>query len=138
MEKTLRTRDEAERLGMTHFYTGRACIRGHDALRYVSTGNCTACHNDRAKTRRTARNFRLQGFSTFTVRVPPELREAFLALVGGLGLEAQGPDVATAPPAAYSGPIVPPGPQLPPPPSPSPAWVPPPGFEYLTNPQGLP
>lgn len=45
----IKTRDEAFRAGDTYFYTGKPCMRGHLAVRYVSTNGCTACM-DRHKT----------------------------------------------------------------------------------------
>lgn len=39
------SRAQAASAGATHFFTGRPCKNGHVALRYVSTGNCTACQS---------------------------------------------------------------------------------------------
>jgi hypothetical protein len=37
------SKDEAQWLGQTHYYTGKPCRRGHRANRLVSTKNCTEC-----------------------------------------------------------------------------------------------
>lgn len=37
------TRKDAALAGAKRFYTGKPCIRGHLAIRYVSTGGCSAC-----------------------------------------------------------------------------------------------
>lgn len=40
------TRGGAAALGLKLFFTGKPCIRGHVARRYVSTGGCTVCHRE--------------------------------------------------------------------------------------------
>jgi len=42
-EMIKRTREEAWRNGFIRFYTGEACLHGHVAERYVSTGGCVEC-----------------------------------------------------------------------------------------------
>ncbi len=37
------SRVEAKNKSLNHFYTGKLCVHGHRALRFVSTGTCTAC-----------------------------------------------------------------------------------------------
>lgn len=37
------SKKEASRIGAKRFYTGRPCIHGHDAERYVTTGACIEC-----------------------------------------------------------------------------------------------
>lgn len=37
------TQREAARRGLTRFYTGRSCHRGHYAERYVAGGRCCEC-----------------------------------------------------------------------------------------------
>lgn len=37
------TKSEAATQGLTHYYTGKPCLRGHDSVRFVSTGQCRAC-----------------------------------------------------------------------------------------------
>lgn len=37
------TKAEARAQGVKHYFTGRACPRGHISLRYVSTGGCRGC-----------------------------------------------------------------------------------------------
>ncbi len=41
------SRKDARTLGMTVYRTGKPCSRGHTDFRYVSTGNCVACHKGR-------------------------------------------------------------------------------------------
>lgn len=49
MKFPLLTRIEAMNLGRKRFYTGVPCKYGHDAQRFVTTGNCVACNAARAK-----------------------------------------------------------------------------------------
>ncbi len=42
------SRDEALRKGLKRYFTGSPCKHGHTAQRFVSTGNCCACNNERA------------------------------------------------------------------------------------------
>lgn len=37
------SRDEARRRGLPWYYTGKPCVNGHDAQRYVSNQSCLAC-----------------------------------------------------------------------------------------------
>ena len=43
MAKALTPRAVSRTKGLRHYVTGRACIRGHMAPRYVSTGQCSVC-----------------------------------------------------------------------------------------------
>jgi hypothetical protein len=36
-------RTEAAKLGLTKFFTGRPCIKGHVTHRYTASGNCSKC-----------------------------------------------------------------------------------------------
>lgn len=36
---------EAKLIGLTHYFTGVACRRGHIGLRHVANNNCVACNN---------------------------------------------------------------------------------------------
>lgn len=38
------SQDAASCLGLTHFFTGKPCCRGHLAPRFVSNGTCLVCH----------------------------------------------------------------------------------------------
>lgn len=38
------TRYEAASRGLTYYYTGKPCARGHVTSRFVSSGNCLDCH----------------------------------------------------------------------------------------------
>ena len=37
------TRQEAKGLSLTHYYTGKECPKGHNGLRFTSTGSCVEC-----------------------------------------------------------------------------------------------
>jgi hypothetical protein len=37
------TRQQALAQGLTHYFTGKACKRGHHSVRYAKTGNCCEC-----------------------------------------------------------------------------------------------
>ena len=39
------TREEAQALGLTYYYTGHPCKHGHYARRYRSSGGCVECGN---------------------------------------------------------------------------------------------
>ena len=52
IEKLPRTRAEAAALGLTHYFTGKPCNRGHIAWRYVSTGHCVQCLAEKKKRER--------------------------------------------------------------------------------------
>lgn len=45
------SRQEAIQKGMTRYYTGKPCIRGHMSERMVSTKTCVDCKNEREKIR---------------------------------------------------------------------------------------
>ena len=45
------TRKQAREQGLTRFYTGKPCKRGHDSERQTSSGICCKCHCLRQKTR---------------------------------------------------------------------------------------
>lgn len=42
------SRQTALRLGLRHYFTGRACRHGHIAERFTSTADCTVCSCKRA------------------------------------------------------------------------------------------
>lgn len=42
---TIRSRDEAVKLGLKRFYTGRPCKKGHLVERFTSSGACMNCQN---------------------------------------------------------------------------------------------
>lgn len=54
-EKALRSRDEAKSLGLTRYFTGAPCNRGHIAERFVSIRHCVECRAEE-KRRAYARN----------------------------------------------------------------------------------
>ena len=41
---TIITRSEAKALGLTRYFTGLTCIRGHVSERWTSSSKCLACH----------------------------------------------------------------------------------------------
>jgi hypothetical protein len=41
-------RQAARRLGLRHYFTGKACKRGHVAERFTSTACCMACSREHA------------------------------------------------------------------------------------------
>lgn len=44
-------RKEAKALGLKRYSPGYSCVRGHASDRWVSTGDCIACHNERYRDR---------------------------------------------------------------------------------------
>jgi hypothetical protein len=46
------SRDEALRLGLKVFYTGKPCYRGHDSGRYVAESRCIVCNSINSKKHR--------------------------------------------------------------------------------------
>lgn len=50
------TRQEAQAAGVTRYYTGKPCIRGHVAMRLTSNGRCIECHRQKDKDRRNGVN----------------------------------------------------------------------------------
>lgn len=40
------SRTEAAKRGLTRYYTGRPCAKGHDAERYTTNGVCLMCNQD--------------------------------------------------------------------------------------------
>jgi hypothetical protein len=42
------SRTAAANLGRRHFYTGKPCVKGHVARRFVSTGVCMECNRARS------------------------------------------------------------------------------------------
>jgi hypothetical protein len=98
---TIVTRKAAHAAGLTHFYTGRPCGRGHDAPRFVSTGNCVQCGRENAASFRKdlQRNYvaRLRG--QFAYSLHPDDHAAALAFCQALDM-ARGvaPSLAPAQP----------------------------------------
>ena len=46
------SRNEAKMRQLTHYFTGTICLRGHNALRFVSSKQCTLCARELGKDRR--------------------------------------------------------------------------------------
>lgn len=77
------TRSEAHAQHRKRFYTGRPCIHGHDAQRFVTTGGCVACNAARSKL------FKLEENATqgrFVYPLHPEDYAAALAYCQGLDM----------------------------------------------------
>lgn len=53
--RILLTREEAATCGLSRFWTGRTCRRGHKAERFVSNGQCVTCNAEDAKFREKSR-----------------------------------------------------------------------------------
>lgn len=83
------TRNEARLGGFRLFFTGKPCSKGHVAERYVSSGACKACHEERETIRRQhVREFRQHISDSFPevvtlngLAVPAEYVDAILAVV---------------------------------------------------------
>jgi hypothetical protein len=99
-------RDAAAAMGET-LYLGRICRRGHEnAMRYVSTGQCTVCLREDNKRRaaqvRHNRNMAYRGAKTFSYALHPDDHAAALAYCQALdiarGRDPQVPAVVQSPP----------------------------------------
>lgn len=49
MESEIINRSQGKVLGLTRYFTGEPCLRGHIAERHVSNGNCCECHRLRSR-----------------------------------------------------------------------------------------
>lgn len=49
IEELPKRRIEAKKLGLTKYFTGNECHRGHVAYRYVASGTCSQCSSEKAK-----------------------------------------------------------------------------------------
>jgi hypothetical protein len=80
----VRTRDEAHKAGAAHYFTGKACKRGHYDQRSVASGVCVACN------RLYARKFRdtlVRGYAQFEVACHPEDAEIIKQFVAGINAQ---------------------------------------------------
>jgi hypothetical protein len=68
------SRQEALARGLTHFYTGKPCIRGHDAKRYASNKRCVTCANEHygKGTGRPRQDARAAGLKFYAGRACPQ------------------------------------------------------------------
>lgn len=86
------TRNEAILAGLKTYHTGRPCHKGHDALRYTSTGNCVECNKEKSGAYR--RNLALaiaagrDGRAVIKCKVVPEFVDALREYVTTLNLAA--------------------------------------------------
>lgn len=78
------SRKEASLAGRKRFFTGRPCVHGHIAQRFVTTGGCVACNTARAKTFASTKNVR-QG--RFFYPLHPDDMAAALAYCQALDLQ---------------------------------------------------
>jgi hypothetical protein len=57
-----KTRPEAKAQGLTRFYTGKPCHKGHDVLRLVHGGGCVECRRiyqrERGRKQRQSREYK--------------------------------------------------------------------------------
>ena len=88
----LLSRREAAASGLSRFYTGRTCERGHLAERYVSNRQCVACNAAEARRREAVRGVKDPSFRMYRNAV----RRAGMALKGVISpVAAVGCDHAT-------------------------------------------
>ena len=76
------SRKDALARGLVHFYTGKPCKHGHEAPRYVNSGQCVTCMKTRVSEynakykQRTVRICKVRSTSPryfkFAFEVPPE------------------------------------------------------------------
>jgi len=89
MKFDITTRRQAMERGLKRFYTGRPCIAGHDAQRFVTTGGCVACNAARSQLFRSSaqktQGSRLRGY--FTYDLDPADHAAALAFCQALDLQ---------------------------------------------------
>lgn len=82
IQRELISRDDAHAQGLSYFYTGKQCKRGHVDLRFVSNGGCKSCVN-RTKGR-VAHGPNVITFPHAFSGVPdPEERVEILKILGG-------------------------------------------------------
>lgn len=82
------SRNEAIRAGLFKYNTGKPCQRGHESLRYTSTGQCIECSARRTRSvtvelhekRRAAR----AGYLSVSIEVHPEDLRTVLDFVQAL------------------------------------------------------
>ena len=101
----VQTRKQAAAAGMTRYYTGRPCSKGHDAQRFTSTGVCVKCASDYVKQYqsrlRKETNSRRQGLFTYPSH-PDDMAE-LLAFAQLLDLRrGRVPHIPEPPPASMS------------------------------------
>lgn len=71
------TRAEAKAAGLSHYFSGKPCRKGHVAEHYVC-GGCVACHRLRAATYRTANREKLRAYNKAWCAVNPDKVRASL------------------------------------------------------------
>lgn len=82
------TRREAAEKGLTKYFTGRPCKRGHLTHRYVASGNCSKCSSLRgAKYSKTLQKTRKSvGLVEYNRTVPTALAETLDAVIAAYKL----------------------------------------------------
>ena len=73
------TRQEAKKRGLSRYYTGEPCQKGHLSERMVGNKNCLACHRERAERRRTTQGERVKTQKAADYRRHREARIAKVA-----------------------------------------------------------
>jgi hypothetical protein len=93
------TLSEAVSRGLTRYFTGKPCKRGHIAQRNTLTSACLKCMGVHQKNRRQRLNFNKlldsQGFVEVKVKIKPDDRELlteFIELLNKWHLEPDGTD----------------------------------------------
>lgn len=82
------SRDAAHALGKRHYFTGKPCLRGHTALRYVTTGQCTKCMLERQRqyTAATTKHYVARQQGHFTYPLHPDDHAKVLAYCQALDM----------------------------------------------------
>lgn len=75
-EMNIISRDEAMSIGLTHYYTGKPCKRGHLSYRFVSTKACVECgkHLSAESRKRNVENIR-QRNKAFHIKNKEQIHE---------------------------------------------------------------
>jgi hypothetical protein len=93
MENTIITRYDAAAVEKLYYFTGKPCINGHIAVRYVSTGACKECIKDHNKmTRQTLQNMgvaRSRGLIPVVFLVPRADVDAVKTVGQAMGYEVR-------------------------------------------------
>lgn len=73
------TRAGARASGLKHYFTGRACKKGHIELRVASTGDCSVCSRERSERQRRANPERMRAYREKWALANPEKAKASMA-----------------------------------------------------------
>lgn len=75
-------RQDAQALGLSKYFTGKACANGHRAERYTSSGQCVECAKSAARITHN-RTWRL------VLKVDNDQKRAILSFIKSLGIDPQ-------------------------------------------------